>query len=70
MNKTALTLENLKTLISKREKLYKDYPDEAVAAYNREIECTNAYNGRQVLELLQNADDAQANKMNISLDEE
>lgn len=70
MNKTALTLENLKTLISKREKLYKDYPDEAVAAYNREIECTNAYNGRQVLELLQNADDALANRMKISLNEE
>lgn len=64
-----MTLENLNKLVQERTTLYKDHPDEAVAAYNREVESTRAYNGRQILELLQNADDAGAATLKISREE-
>jgi hypothetical protein len=66
---TLLNLNNLNDLIKERKNLYQNHPDEVVAAFNREVESTNAYNGRQVLELIQNADDAQAGKMTISFDD-
>ena len=69
MDMTPLTIENLTELVNERIELYKTHPDEAVAAYNREVENTRAYNGRQILELLQNADDAGAQTLRISQDD-
>jgi len=39
-----------------------------VSAYNREIETEKEYNGRQLLELLQNADDENSDEVKIELD--
>ncbi len=41
--------------------IYRLQPKELVSHFNREESVTNSYRGRQVLELLQNADDAGAN---------
>jgi len=41
-----------------------------VSAYNREIETKKEYNGRQLLELLQNADDERSEEVRIDLDTE
>lgn len=54
-------------LIEKRKETYKDAVN-AVSAFNRENELAKEYNGRQVLELIQNADDAEASHLSISLD--
>lgn len=42
---------------------------EFLAAYNRERRLSEDYNGRQILELLQNADDAYASKVRIYLND-
>lgn len=39
-----------------------------ISAYNREIETEKEYNGRQLLELLQNADDESSKEVRIELD--
>lgn len=39
-----------------------------VSAFNREVETEKEYNGRQLLELLQNADDEQSTEVRIDLD--
>ena len=39
-----------------------------IAAYDREIKTVKEYNGRQILELLQNTDDAQSDEVLIHLD--
>lgn len=44
--------------VERRERSFANDPDEMIAAYNRERNYTNDYRRRQVLELLQNADDA------------
>ncbi len=44
---------------------YRDNSDRFIADYNRELELTKEYNGRQLLELLQNADDATSNEVLI-----
>jgi len=41
-----------------------------ISAYNREIETEKEYNGRQLLELLQNADDEKSDEVKIELDTE
>ena len=64
---TELSRENIENLINERKDIYKN-ADEVVSSYNRENELSNEYNGRQVLELIQNADDAGANTISISLD--
>lgn len=43
----------LQKLIYSNLKTYRDNPDRFVADYNRELELTKEYNGRQLLELLQ-----------------
>ena len=48
----------IEKLIESNLKTYRDNPDRFIADYNRELELTKDYNGRQLLELLQNADDA------------
>ncbi|HHX8281325.1 TPA: sacsin N-terminal ATP-binding-like domain-containing protein, partial [Vibrio diabolicus] len=39
-----------------------------ISAYNREVETEKEYNGRQLLELLQNADDENSDEVRIELD--
>lgn len=50
--------------------LYKKDYHEMVAAYNREVATTSGYNGRQILELLQNCDDQQSESVVIEIDKE
>ncbi len=51
---------SINTLIAENHKTYADAPKRVVADYNREVELTKEYNGRQILELLQNADDTES----------
>lgn len=53
---------------SKLSLFKKDY-DEMISAYNRELSTTKGYNGRQLLELLQNCDDQASDKVFIQLNE-
>lgn len=50
--------------------LFKKDFDEMVSAYNRELSTTKGYNGRQILELLQNCDDQASDKVFIEINEE
>lgn len=52
---------------NKIKKYIDDYP-EMVAEYQRELETIKGYNGRQILELLQNCDDQYATNVKIILD--
>ncbi|WP_452596696.1 sacsin N-terminal ATP-binding-like domain-containing protein, partial [Pontimicrobium sp. MEBiC01747] len=54
--------------IIKKRKLFKENYAEMVGAYKREKETTKDYNGRQLLELIQNADDAGSNAILIKID--
>jgi len=54
--------------ILKRKNIYKSSPDDMISAYNRELETEKEYNGRQLLELLQNADDQESDEVYIQLD--
>jgi len=54
--------------IEKRKEIYKKSPSDMISAYNREIETEKEYNGRQLLELLQNADDEKSDEVLIELD--
>jgi len=54
--------------IETRKEIYKKSPSDMISAYNREIETEKEYNGRQLLELLQNADDEQSDEVLIELD--
>lgn len=63
----SITTDNIRELIEERLKVYSN-ADEAVAAFNRENELSKEYNGRQVLELIQNADDAGATRISIKID--
>lgn len=50
---------------------YRRQPEELISHFNREVSALDAYRGRQVLELLQNADDAaigQGNQRKLLLD--
>ena len=66
---TILTKDNLQELIEKRRKTYMDI-DNALSVYGTEVSTATDYDGRQILEMLQNADDAGASCLEISLDEE
>jgi len=63
-------LEELTAIIEKKRALFRDHKDEMVAAYKRELETTEGYNGRQLLELIQNCDDEGAKKILISINAE
>lgn len=60
--------EFLNLLIQNKIKRYKDDYSEMLGDYNREKETTKGYNGRQLLELLQNCDDEGADRVLIKLD--
>lgn len=57
-------------LIDKKKKRYLEDYSEMLGDYNRELETTKGYNGRQLLELLQNCDDEGATKVCITLNKE
>ena len=59
---------DIEKLIESNLKTYRDNSDRFIADYNRELELTKEYNGRQLLELLQNADDADSNEVYILWD--
>jgi hypothetical protein len=63
-------LDDLNTIIGKKRALFQDHKEEMVAAYKRELETNEGYNGRQLLELIQNCDDEGAKKVLISLDKD
>jgi len=62
--------QDIEKLIESNLKTYRDNSDRFIADYNREQELTKEYNGRQLLELLQNADDADSNEVLILWDKE
>jgi len=51
-----------------RKDVFKKSPSDMISAYNREVETDKEYNGRQLLELLQNADDEKSDVVQITLD--
>lgn len=57
--------EEIQLLIEENLDIYRQSQDRLVADYNREQELIKEYNGRQLLELLQNADDAQSTEVLI-----
>ena len=64
---TKLTEGNLKKFIKARIESYKN-EDDVVSRYNDEQQTVGDYNGRQILELIQNADDAGAENISFKLD--
>ena len=54
--------------ILKRKEIFKSSPYDMVSAFNREVETEKEYNGRQLLEILQNADDEKSEEVLIHLD--
>jgi hypothetical protein len=63
-------IATVKRLIKNKQNRYKEDYDEMLGEYNREQETVKGYNGRQILELIQNCDDEGADKVLISLDRE
>ena len=55
-------------LIEKKKKRYLEDYGEMLGDYNRELETAKGYNGRQLLELLQNCDDEGAKRVQFLLD--
>lgn len=62
-----ITKENIIQLIEERKQTYSK-ANNAVSAFNSEYQISNDYNDRQIFEIIQNADDAQAKKIEISVD--
>ena len=62
--------QDIEKLIESNLKTYRDNSDRFIADYNRELELTKEYNGRQLLELLQNADDAASPEVLIKWDKD
>ncbi|MBT4382831.1 MAG: hypothetical protein HOD28_04395 [Candidatus Marinimicrobia bacterium] len=51
----------LNSELTKAENVYKEDPDRLISSYNREQSHIKDYHGRELLELIQNADDAGIN---------
>ncbi|NND24077.1 MAG: hypothetical protein HKN86_05220, partial [Acidimicrobiia bacterium] len=60
--------EEIKILINKNVETYKINPSRIISDFRGEKQTTDDYRGRQLLELLQNADDAKTDKIGIFLD--
>jgi hypothetical protein len=63
-------IEGVKSLIKENVDTYKISTKRIISDYRGEKSFTEAYNGRQLLELLQNADDAKTDEVLIILDKE
>ncbi|NND24123.1 MAG: DUF3883 domain-containing protein [Acidimicrobiia bacterium] len=68
MNKVIDIQDGIKDLIDKNRETYKINLSRIISDFRGEKQTTNDYRGRQLLELLQNADDARTNKTHIHLD--
>ncbi|MET3539184.1 sacsin N-terminal ATP-binding-like domain-containing protein [Chryseobacterium limigenitum] len=66
---TQLTKQSVEKLVAENYNTYKS-PSRITSDYHGEKGLTDAYNGRQLLEMLQNADDAQTDKVLLHLDTE
>ncbi|MFH6951431.1 DUF3883 domain-containing protein [Flavobacterium sp. FlaQc-51] len=62
-----MNTEEIKKLIEENYNTYKSY-SRITSDYRNEKALTEAYNGRQLLEMLQNADDAKTDKIFLQLD--
>jgi len=65
-----LTIEGIEKLITIYTKTYNDNPSIMLSGYGQENQTVADYNGRQILELMQNADDAQSDIIYMELDTE
>lgn len=63
-----IEIGSVKKMIDEALKVYKIKPSRVIADYLSEKQYTTDYNGRQILELLQNADDAKTDRILIKLD--
>lgn len=63
-----LTTEGIEKLINIYTKTYNDNPSIMLSGYGQENQTVADYNGRQILELMQNADDAQSDIIYMELD--
>lgn len=63
-------LEEVKAIFETKKKVYITSPKEMLGDYKRELETISGYNGRQILELIQNCDDEGAELVKINLDKE
>lgn len=63
-----LTTEGIGKLIATYTKTYNDNPSIMLSGYGQENQTVADYNGRQILELMQNGDDAQSDIIYIELD--
>ncbi|MGG7606626.1 DUF3883 domain-containing protein [Massilia sp. BKSP1R2A-1] len=62
--------DELAKLVATQRRNYSEQPSRMVSDYNRERQLIGEYNGRQILEMLQNADDEGADAVLIRLDVE
>lgn len=60
----------LTRLIESQLKTYREQPARMISDYHRENQLMGEYNGRQILEMLQNADDEGSDTVLIRLDED
>lgn len=65
-----ITKEGIVELISRYTRTYQDNPSIMLSGYRQEKQTVADYNGRQILELMQNADDAKSEIIKIVLDTE
>lgn len=65
-----ITKEGIEELITRYTKTYQDNPSIMLSGYRQEKQTVADYNGRQILELIQNADDAKSDIIKIVLDTE
>lgn len=63
-----ITKSGIKELTDRYTKTYIDNPSIMLSGYRQENQTVSDYDGRQLLELMQNADDAKSEVINISLD--
>lgn len=63
-------VEALKKIVDRKRNTFRNDWDVMISSYNQELETTEGYNGRQLLELIQNCDDEGAEKVLITLNEE
>jgi len=62
--------DELARLVATQRRNYREQPSRMVSDYNRERQLAGEYNGRQILEMLQNADDEGSDAVLIRLDGE
>src|SRR5690606_25808106 len=67
---STLTKEGIEEEIIVRTETYRNDPPILLSGYNQEKQTVQDYEGRQLLELMQNADDAKSDILRITLDTE